>query len=134
MAEPETSDQDEFLAMRTMLLPKDTNGSGSIFGGVILSQIDLAGAATARTVACHRFVTVAMKEVQFLAPAFVGDEISYWGKVIRVGTTSITVDVRVEAKRVQDCHTVVPITDAVVTYVAVDEHRNKVPIQRSCEQ
>ena len=59
---------DEYLALRTMMLPRDTNGAGTIFGGVILSQIDLAGAAVARNRACHRYVTVAMKEVKFLAP------------------------------------------------------------------
>jgi len=121
---------EEYLAMRTMLLPKDTNGSGTIFGGVILSQIDLAGAATARTIACHRFVTVAMKEVIFRAPAFVGDEISYWGRITHVGKTSVTVKIRVEARRNTDCQEVVPITDAEVVYVAMDEQRRKIPLRR----
>ena len=68
-----------------------TNGAGTIFGGVILSQIDLAGAVVARNRACHRYVTVAMKEVKFLAPVYVGDEVSYWGRTLSVGSTSITV-------------------------------------------
>ena len=93
--------EDEILALRTILLPRDTNAAGTIFGGVILSQIDLAGAHTARKVACHRYLTVAMKEVKFIAPAYVGDVISYFGRVVRVGTTSVTTRIRVVAERAE---------------------------------
>jgi acyl-CoA thioesterase YciA len=112
--------EDEILALRTVLLPRDTNGAGTIFGGIILSQIDLAGAAVARRVACHRYVTVAMKEVKFHAPAYVGDLISYFGAVVKVGTTSLTTRIRVVAERFEDCSTKVEITTADVTYVAVN--------------
>lgn len=120
----------ETLALRTVLLPRDTNGAGTIFGGVILSQIDLAGAATARRHSCQRFVTIAMKEVKFIAPVYVGDLVSYWGKVVRVGTTSITVQIRVEAERFADCTSKVEVTSAEVTYVAVDENYKPTAVLR----
>jgi len=118
----------ETLALRTILLPRDTNGGGTIFGGVILSQIDLAGAALARRVACKRLVTIAMKEVKFIAPVYVGDLVSYWGKVVKVGTTSITVQIRVEAERFADCEQKVDVTTADVVYVAIDESGKPTPI------
>lgn len=121
MSDPLPADVPESLALRTILLPRDTNGGGTIFGGVILAQIDLAGAAIARHSACHRFVTVAMKEVKFIAPVYVGDVVSYWGRVIRIGTTSITVQIRVEAERFSDCNQKVEVTTAEVIYVAVDQ-------------
>ncbi len=119
----------ESLALRTILLPRDTNGGGTIFGGVILAQTDLAGAATARHRACHRFVTVAMKEVKFIAPVYVGDVVSYWGKVLKVGTTSITVQIRVEAERFSDCNQKVDVTTAEVVYVAVDQGGRPMAVQ-----
>lgn len=126
--------QDEILALRTVLLPRDTNGSGTIFGGIILSQIDLAGAATARKVACHRYVTVAMKEVEFHKPAYVGDHISYFGSVLKKGRTSVTVRVRVEAERFMDCSQPEEITTADVVYVAVNDDLQPIPVdsKRSC--
>jgi acyl-CoA thioesterase YciA len=119
----------EILALRTILLPRDTNGGGTIFGGVILSQIDLAGAAVARGFACQRFVTIAMKEVKFIAPVYVGDVVSYFGCVERVGTTSITVKIRVEAERFSDCNQKVDVTTAEVVYVAVDQGGHPIPVR-----
>ena len=119
----------ENLALRTVLLPRDTNGNGTIFGGIILSQIDLAGAAVARQSYCHRYVTVAMKEVKFLAPVYVGDQISYYGQVLRVGTTSIAIRIRVEALRFDDCSKVVDVTTADVVYVAVNTHGEPIPVE-----
>ena len=118
----------EFLALRTALLPRDTNGAGTIFGGVILSQIDLAGAHVARAHACHRYVTVAMKEVKFIAPVYVGDIVSYYGRIVRVGTTSVTTVVRVEAQRHSDCRENVEVTTAEITYVAVDSDNQPIPV------
>ena len=120
----------EYLALRSALLPRDTNYHGTIFGGVILSQIDLAGAGTANRYTNHNFVTVAMEEVKFLQPCFVGDEISYWGQILEVGRTSIKVQVRVEARR-RERGSIVEVTRAVVTYVAVDPQRRPIPIRRS---
>src|SRR6185369_3019659 len=87
-------------AIRVVMLPRDTNSQGTIFGGVILSYIDMAGAIEAhRTTGMDRFVTVAMREVIFLAPVFVGDLVSFYSETVKVGTTSITTRVMVEAIR-----------------------------------
>jgi acyl-CoA thioesterase YciA len=119
----------ELLALRTILLPRDTNGGGTIFGGVILSQIDLAGAAVARQFACQRFVTIAMKEVKFIAPVYVGDVVTYFGRVVKVGTTSVTVAIRVEAERYSDMNQKVEVTSAEVVYVAVDQGGRPIPVR-----
>lgn len=104
-----------------MMLPRDTNGQGTIFGGVILSYIDLAGAVAARAVAPHRYVTVAMDKVIFPEPVYVGDLVSFYAEPEKVGRTSVTVRVRVEAQRVDDPETTVRVTEASVVYVAVDK-------------
>ena len=82
-----------------LLLPKDTNAMGTIFGGVILSHVDLASAVEARKVAPRRYVTRAMREVEFHEPVFLGDIVSFYARVMKVGRTSITVDVEVFANR-----------------------------------
>ena len=86
-------------AIKVLLLPKDTNAYGTIFGGVILSNIDLASAVEARTIAPHRYVTKAMREVEFHEPVFLGDIVSFYTETVRVGRTSVTVRVSVEAER-----------------------------------
>ena len=112
-------------AIRITLLPRDTNSQGTIFGGVILSYIDTAGAIQAhRHTHMDRFVTVAMKEVIFHKPVFVGDLVSFYADVVRVGTTSITVRVIVEVERLGKSERV-RVTEAEVTYVAVDEKGKK---------
>jgi acyl-CoA thioesterase YciA len=115
-------------AIRITLLPRDTNSQGTIFGGVILSYIDTAGAIEAhRRTSMQRFVTVAMREVIFHKPVFVGDLASFYAETLRVGETSITVRVIVEAERLgsNEC---IRVTEAEVVYVAVDEHRQKTKI------
>ena len=116
------------LAIRVMLLPKDTNAHGTIFGGVIMSQIDLAGAVEAGKVSSHKVVTVAMNGVEFLAPVYVGDVVSFYTRCTRIGRTSIQIHVEVEALRSSDGHTVVKVTEADVIYVTVDEAGNKIPV------
>src|SRR3954464_7203755 len=86
-------------AIKVLLLPKDTNAYGTIFGGVILSHIDLASAVEARKVAPHRYVTKAMREVEFHEPVFLGDVVNFFTETVRIGRTSITVGVSVEAER-----------------------------------
>ena len=86
-------------AIRVLLLPKDTNAYGTIFGGVILANIDLASAIEARKVAAHRFVTKAMREVEFHEPVYVGDIVDFYTETVRIGRTSVTVRVEVEAER-----------------------------------
>jgi len=115
-------------AIRITLLPRDTNSQGTIFGGVILSHIDIAGAIEAhRHTKMPRFVTVAMREVIFHQPVFVGDLVSFYAETLRVGETSITVRVIVEAERLPSSERI-RVTEAEVVYVAVDEKRQKTRI------
>jgi len=109
-----------------MLLPKDTNGYGTIFGGVIMSHMDLAGAAEARRHTRARVVTVAIDKVEFIAPVFVGDVVSYYTRLDRIGTSSIHVAIDVEAER-GDTGERVKVTEARVVYVAVDSAGRPVP-------
>ncbi len=116
-------------AIKVLLLPRDTNQMGTIFGGVILSHIDLASAVEARKHASHRYVTKAIREVEFHEPVFTGDIVSFFTETLRVGRTSITVRVSVEAERWgggQGEH--VMVTDAEVVLVATNEHGRPVPI------
>src|ERR671933_1797796 len=118
-------------AIRITLLPRDTNSQGTIFGGIILSYIDMAGAIGAhRETKVERLVTVAMREVIFHQPVFVGDLVSFYAEVVRVGTTSITVRVIVEAERHGGTEERVRVTEAEVVYVAVDRDRKKIPINQ----
>jgi acyl-CoA thioesterase YciA len=118
-------------AIRLTLLPRDTNPQGTIFGGVILSYIDIAGAVEAhRRTGVERFVTVAMREVVFHEPVFVGDLVSFYATTTRIGTTSITVRVVVEAERYGGTSERITVTDAEVIYVAVDANRRKMKINR----
>ena len=124
-----TMRQPNNLALRITLLPRDTNRHGTIFGGVILSHIDLAGAIEARkTCGLYNFVTVAMDKVVFHKPVFVGDVASFYTSTLKIGRTSVTVKVVVEATRAVDQETV-RVTEAEVVFVAVDESWNPVPIK-----
>ena len=116
-------------AIRVAMLPRDTNSQGTIFGGVILSYIDMAGAIEAhRHTEMARFVTVAMREVIFHAPVFVGDLVSFYAETLRVGRTSIAVRVIVEAERYGQPDQKAQVTQAEVVYVAVDAKGQKVAI------
>ena len=115
-------------AIRITMLPRDTNSQGTIFGGVILSYIDMAGAIEAhRHTAMDRFVTVAMREVIFHAPVLVGDLVSFYSETLKIGKTSITVRVVVEAERYGSGDRK-RVTEAEVVYVAVDEKGTKTAI------
>ena len=117
-------------AIKVILLPKDTNALGTIFGGVILSHIDLASAVEARKVARHRYVTKAMREVEFHEPVFLGDIVNFFTETVRVGRTSITVKVTVEAERWGGGEGErVMVTQAEVVLVAVDEHGRPTPVR-----
>jgi acyl-CoA thioesterase YciA len=121
-------------AIRITLLPRDTNSAGTIFGGVILSYIDMAGAIEAhRRTRMERFVTVAMREVIFHKPVFVGDLVSFYAETVSIGNTSITIRVIVETERVSSSVEQVRVTEAEVVYVAVDENRQKTRIKKSGE-
>ncbi|MGH7194145.1 MAG: acyl-CoA thioesterase [Candidatus Saccharimonadales bacterium] len=128
-------DSTRYLALKSVMMPRDTNAHGTIFGGVLLSYIDQAGAVGA----IHEIrrngwpdrliVTVAMNRVEFHEPVFVGDVVSFWTDLVRVGRTSITMHVVVEADR---GGRQVNLTEAEVVYVAVDfsdDQRRPVPIR-----
>lgn len=119
---------DENLALRVTLLPKDTNGHGTIFGGVILSQIDLAGAVEAARHTMHKVVTIAMDRVVFKKPVFVGDVVSLYTKVLKVGEKSITIAVRVVAERGKYPRDLVDVTSAEIVFVSVDENGKSIPL------
>jgi len=121
-------------AIRVTMMPRDTNAHGTIFGGVILSYIDIAGGIEAvRHTGHERFVTVAMKEVVFHEPVFVGDLVSFYAQTTKVGNTSITVKVIVEAERFGSHGQIVRVTEAEVVYVAINQYREKVPIGKKKE-
>jgi acyl-CoA thioesterase YciA len=121
-------------AIKVLLLPKDTNAYGTIFGGVILSNIDLASAVEARKVAPRHYVTKAMREVEFHEPVFLGDIVNFFTETIRDGRTSVTVKVLVEAERWgagpggAGHGERVKVTEAEVVLVAVDDHGRPAPI------
>ena len=114
---------------RVLMMPRDTNSEGTIFGGVILSYIDQAGAEEARCHGAERVVTVAMKEVVFLQPVFVGDLVSFFTELVRVGRTSITVRVMVTAARRWDRAEEAEVTEAEITYVNIDADHRPTPLK-----
>jgi acyl-CoA thioesterase YciA len=125
----ENDHQKRDAAIRLTMMPRDTNAHGTVFGGIILSYIDVAGGVEAvRHTKHERFVTVAMKEVIFHEPVYIGDLVSFYAETLRVGNTSITVHVDVEAERFGNKGQKVKVTEAEVTYVAVNENREKVAI------
>ena len=115
--------------LRVTMLPRDTNARGTIFGGVILSHIDLAGAVAAARCAAKNFVTRSMREVGFIAPVYVGDVVSFYAAVVREGRTSVTIRVSVEAERSSEPGRRVTVTEAEVVYVAVDDDGKATPIR-----
>ena len=118
-------------AIRVVMMPRDTNPMGTIFGGIILSFIDQAGVVEAHKHTSQCLATVAMHEVKFLAPVLVGDLVSFYTETVRIGTTSITVRVTVEARRANISHDPVRVTQAEVVYVAIVEPGKSVPVTRA---
>jgi len=116
--------------LRSMPMPKDTNRYGTVFGGVILSQVDIAGALEARKTAALNFVTVAMDKVVFHNPVYVGDVVSFYTQTLSIGKTSLKVKVKVKADRFDGSAKNVPVTEAEITYVALDDEKKPVPIPK----
>lgn len=110
------------------MMPRDTNPSGTIFGGVLLSYIDQAGGIVARMHAPHRVVTVAIDRVEFKQPVHVGDILSFFATVVHRGRTSITVVVDVTAERLQPTRQTIPVTEAKLVYVSVDAAGRPTPL------
>ena len=114
--------------LRVVLLPRDTNAHGTIFGGVILSHLDIAGAIEARRHTRNLVVTVAMHDVEFHAPVFVGDVVSFYTRTERIGKTSITVKVHVEAER-RDGSGFAKVTEAEIVFVSVGPDGKPTPVK-----
>ncbi len=111
------------------MMPRDVNALGTIFGGIILSYIDQAGVIEAHQHSDRKLVTVALREVKFLAPVFVGDLVSFYAETVKIGTTSITVRITVDARRATPPHQTVRVTVAEVVFVAVDDTWKPIPLK-----
>ena len=116
------------LTLRIVTMPKDTNPYGTIFGGVILSLIDQAGFVEARRHGKHRWVTAAMERVEFRAPVQLGDIVNLYSQTVREGSKSVTVQVEVEAERLNSTQ-IVPVTSATLVMVSVDSAGNPIPFR-----
>ena len=114
----------EMPVLRIVPMPADTNAHGTIFGGWVMAQVDIAGSIPAWERADGPVVTVAVNSFVFREPVFVGDLVSFYARVMKVGRTSITVDVEVFAQRRDELGQAVKVTEAQLTYVAVDAQRN----------
>lgn len=117
------------LSIRTLAMPADTNQNGDIFGGWLLGQMDLAGGIFVSKYAKSRSVTVAIEAMTFRKPVYVGDVVSVYGTVVRVGRTSITVYVEAWVQR-RDETNIILVTDGNFTYVAIDDNGHPQPIKR----
>ena len=124
------------LILRTLAMPADTNPHGDIFGGWIMSQMDIAGGILARENTCSRIVTVAVESITFIKPVNVGDVVCCYGEVVKIGTTSITIDLEVWVKPTLDRpgseNLKSQVTKAAFTYVSVDRNGKKQVINRNC--
>jgi acyl-CoA thioesterase YciA len=112
---------DEQLVLKVIPMPRDVNANGDIFGGWVMAQVDLAGAVIAAPYADGRMATVAVNEFIFKHPVRVGDILSFYGKLVRLGRTSITVKIEVYAEHFRAQGSYTKVTEASITYVAIDE-------------
>lgn len=110
-------------AIRVLAMPADTNSLGDIFGGWLMAHVDIAGSIAAHRYANGRVVTVAINEFVFLKPVYVGDLVSVYSEVEKVGTTSIRIKVTAYAERERNSLECSRVVDAMLTYVAIDQHR-----------
>jgi acyl-CoA thioesterase YciA len=128
---PMTLEGDRQLVLRVMPLPADTNGNGDVFGGWIMAQVDIAGAVLPARIAKGRIATVAVNQFVFKQAVSVADLLSFYARVERIGTTSVTVNVEVYAERNPANLQVVKVTEANLTYVAIDHQGRPRPIPKS---
>lgn len=123
------------LVLRTLAMPADTNPAGDIFGGWIMSQMDIAGGIMAREVTGTRIVTVAVESITFIKPVWVGDVVCCYGEVVRIGTTSVTINLEVWVKPSmhipESTMDKFQVTKAAFTYVSVDKNGKKLVIQHT---
>lgn len=128
MSDTDALPTDQSPEIRIMAMPTNTNASGDIFGGWLMSQVDIAGSIKAFRHANGRIVTVAVNEFRFIKPVYVADLVSLYTKVIKIGNTSIRIHVTAYAERNRgknECH---KVAEAEITYVAIDENRRPRPI------
>ena len=121
---------DKQPALRVMPMPADANQNGDIFGGWIMAQVDIAGGTAAGRLARGRIATVAVNSFVFKQPVLIGDVLSFYADVVRVGNTSVTVNVEVFAERKPSDPKVVKVTEATLTYVAIDHDGRPRPVPR----
>ncbi len=121
---------DKELVLRVIPLPADVNANGDIFGGWVMAQVDLAGAVLPARLAQGRIATVAVNQFVFKQPVRVGDLLSFYAEIVRIGNTSITVNVEVYAQHLSTQHDVVKVTEATLTYVATDAQGKPRPVPR----
>ena len=123
------------LALRTFAMPADTNANGDIFGGWIMSQMDIAGGIMAKEVAKCKTVTVAVESMKFIKPVKVGDIVSCYGSVLKIGNTSLTLEIEVWVEPIlRQTEFSCPrfkVTEAAFTYIAIDENGKKQPVKRN---
>jgi acyl-CoA thioesterase YciA len=127
----ESLPKDKQPALRVMPMPADANQNGDIFGGWVMAQVDVAGGTVAARLARGRVATVAVKDYVFKQPVQIGDLLSFYVDLERIGTTSITVTVEVYAERRPESPRVVKVTEATLTYVAIDATGRPRPVPRS---
>ena len=120
--------KDRQPVIRIIPMPADTNAHGTIFGGWVMAQVDLAGSVPATVRALGKVVTVSVNSFQFKEPVLVGDLVSFYADVVKVGRTSLTVDVEVYAQRQRFGSELVKVTEAQLVYVAIDENRKPRPV------
>ncbi len=119
---------DQELVLKVIPLPSDTNANGDIFGGWVMAQVDLAGAVLPARIAQGRMATVAVNEFIFKQPVRVGDILSFFGTITRIGRTSVTVKIEVFAESFRNQGRYIKVTEALLTYVAIDEEGRPRPL------
>jgi acyl-CoA thioesterase YciA len=118
---------DEPPVIRTIAMPADTNPAGDIFGGWLMVHMDLAAGSVATRTARGRAATIAVEAMTFHSPVLVGDEVSFYGSVISIGRTSIRIRIQAWRRKRED-DAVVKVTEAIFTFVAIDENRRPRPV------
>jgi acyl-CoA thioesterase YciA len=127
---PATPPTDKELVLKVIPMPADTNGNGDIFGGWVMAQVDLAGSVLPARVIRGRMTTVAVNQFVFKQPVRVGDILSFFAAIERIGRSSVTVDVEVYSESFRDQGQFCKVTEASLTYVAIDENGRPKPIPR----
>lgn len=125
---PDTESGERMLTCRVVAMPENTNAAGDIFGGWLLSQVDLAGSTLAVKIAQGRVATVAVNHFRFIKPVLVGDLVSCWAQLERIGNTSITIRIEVDAERMRSSHHCERVAEAAFTYVALDAEGRPRPV------